>query len=195
LLISLAVNAWGLRLFGGSVDYQRFGTIGEWVSGAGTVAAVVAALNIARAEATRQRSQIRAAADAAMSQVFVWLRLRYSDVTEAPTHWEVLFNNATPQPVYFWVAKIERLDGHMCHVVNGPLLPGESSRVFAEPNEAPPLMDEQTRRASIEFLDVEGRWWVRNMDGSCALRRNDAVQSTAFHSCDGFDRRLEMDAA
>ena len=177
----LAIQGWGLRLWGAKFDPQAFGTMGEWVSGIGTFAAVVVALSTTR-NAQRFELGIKSRErDMLLTAIYVWLSRSLDMTTGSPLGWSVSFTNATPQPVYYWVTRIEGVNGHLCHVINDPILPGRSTRGLVDRQYAPPASD-QVPRAMIEFVDSAGRLWVRNYDGSCELS-DPGPFHVSFHTC------------
>jgi hypothetical protein len=146
------LNAWGLRLFGRGVDYSRFGDVGEWVSGLGTLAAFVAAIFAIRVE------QRRDATEDFQRRTSIYAWLRYVDDGPVPDGWHLYLANACSAPVYLWRLAINGV-GHLGATDLGPLPPGITER----------RLDIDILRAfavdadsiSVWFLDSEGRGWTR----------------------------------
>lgn len=149
----LLINAWGLSLFHGAVDYSRFGDVGEWVSGIGTIAAFVAAVLAIRigqkkdAEGDVQRRTL----------LYAWIRS--VDDESLPHGWYLYLANACSAPIYLW-----RLDvvgvGHLSSSEVGPLPPGTTVRRLDIVGLDVAATSPDALRVS--FLDAEGFGWQRH---------------------------------
>ncbi len=150
VLVALVVflvllDLWGLTLAPGTVDYTRFGSVGDWFSGIATVGAViVAALAIRndryvaeeerrRLDAIReedsQRSRLRDSerVRAIAQSLFIWPVGILDDITHRRVSWKLGVANATGAPVYEW--RIEYSGGRLIadSARCGPMLPGAGS--------------------------------------------------------------------
>ncbi len=105
------LDLWGLGLFGGgTVDYQRFGDIGTWAQGVGTVAAVFVAINTFVKSSQAHKADIERQDREHRTQVYCWIT--YEDGTlsfegvKMEKGWYLHFNNTTPLPIQVWTAKL-----------------------------------------------------------------------------------------
>jgi len=181
LVWSLALHAWGLNPWGREIDYTRAGTLGQWVSGIGSLSAVLVAIGALFEERRRLARAAQQAHDASLSQLYAWLALVYEG--GIPHRWEVRFNNATLTPIYYWVLRLEGYPGiHFCHLTTGPIVPGSTARVIPE-SVSVPLDAAKISRTMLVFCDVESRTWQRNFDGRCALVDQDQESTPKAHDC------------
>lgn len=179
---SLLLHAWGLRPWGPEIDYTRAGTLGQWVSGIGSLCAVLVAVR-SFVEGRRQiEEKARAEEEARLTGVYAWLSLVYDGAGEAG-RWQANFNNTTPIPVYFWILRVEGLAGtHFCHLKSGPILPGVMARDV--PVDTGDLAPDPGRvaRTALTFCDIKGRVWLRDHDGRCGLV-GQGVSDPRSHEC------------
>lgn len=148
----LLLNAWGLRLFSGAVDYSRFGDVGEWVSGIGTIAAFVAAvlaIRIGQKKDAEGDVQKR-------TSLYTWIRL--IDDESLPRGWYLYLANACSAPIYLWRLEVTGV-GHLSSAEVGPLPPGITMRRLdiADLTSAATNPD----ALCVSFLDAEGFGWQR----------------------------------
>lgn len=174
LLISL--EAWGVHLFDGQLRAESVGTVGDWVSGAGTVAAVVVALR--EAAIARDRSRLDS-----LCAVSAWMELVK---TQGGQHvWNVTLLNATAFPIYRWAAtpSVEDADWHLCYPLHGALVPGASQFEIADFAEA-----DHAHAVPIEivFEDRDGSFWRREPGGRLALA---AIAEVEIHSAHRLTRQ------
>lgn len=163
------------------VDYTRAGTLGQWVSGLGSFAAVLVAVGALLNERRRLATAAQQRRDTDLSQFYAWLVLLY-DGSGAPHHWEVRFNNVTPTPAYHWILRLEGHPSiHFCHLTSGPIVPGSTARVI--PESVPVPLDPATMvRTALVFSDVDSRTWIRNYDGRCKIVEPDK-EDPRTHNC------------
>lgn len=178
---SLALHAWGLSPWGTVIDYTRAGTLGQWVSGIGSVLAVIVAVNSFVAGRRSIEARERDERDAKRTAVYAWLDVFYSGGRAAGL--QVNFRNDTFIPVYGWVLHLEGVgDVHFCHLTSGPLLPGQSTR--SVPPETVPIPPDPARlpRTHLIFAASNGQVWRRTYSGECSPVA-DASLSPLAHAC------------
>jgi hypothetical protein len=181
LALSVGLDSWGLRPWGGPVDHTQFGTYGDWVSGVGAVSAVVVALGIANRQQLHEQMERESRLAEEHSQFYAWLRLT-TGTHASENSWDLVFNNETPVPIYDWVLRLQGLDGHYCHVTNGPIIPGITSIDLGGGESSLPAAPGSVVRTKIVFVDREGVLWERAFGGSCTARPDLKGLSTE-HSC------------
>ncbi|MCX5147460.1 hypothetical protein AB0C90_05235 [Streptomyces sp. NPDC048550] len=149
VVLLLSLPLWGLKPYGGHFDHDTAGTWGDWVSGAGQVGAVTAAVGTVIRSENRERRRQRTAAAAWMTVL--------SDAGQP--YWAVQVENSTALPVFRWRADSPDGSVHLCHEDLGPLVPGRSDYevpldVQADQSRALPL--------KFVFVDSDGRFWSRS---------------------------------
>ena len=163
----LTLDLWGLRPWGDAIDYERFGTWAEALSGIGTTSAVIVALSALVFERSAARKAEMAKAKEEETAVFVWLaptQVREKNTNEYIKRiWDVRFDNRTRAPIYMWRVDFGEQVPHKCSATSGPIAPGESIRNVpdldaVEPSVAP--------RPSIYFEGRDGRLWKRAANGA-----------------------------
>lgn len=158
------------------------GTIGEWLSGIGTLAAVVVALMINHhehrraqyVEAVRRNQQEREEA----ARVNAWYEPDLDgrgQMNEGSVEWVLVVDNAYAAPIYDWQAGIWYLPPGQPSVesftpsasTHGRLFPGRRiEERFAlgwrrDGTLLFPRHPTQELRVSIMWRDTAGRWWLR----------------------------------
>lgn len=113
----LGVNLWGLRLWGAPFDPNRFGNVGDWISGLGSLAAVAVALAALRDQRKRDADEELAK----RTQVYAWLR--FVDDEDVVEGWYLHIANGGASPIYVW--RVRLADGNFVGAEQlGPLPPG-----------------------------------------------------------------------
>lgn len=167
-VLLLSLHIWDLRLWGnGSIDYQRFGTWSDAISGLGTMLGVLAALGALLIERSATRHRQRDLSIAEETAVYIWFSSRVirEEATDAyvGTIWDLRVENLTRAPIYDWLVNFGGEFGERSSSKNGPLVPGE--RVF----NAPELDDVEPPNCpvpDVEFLTRSQGRWSRSGDGS-----------------------------
>ena len=154
-LLLVLLDAWALNSkLMGSIRLQ-WGSAGEWVSGIGTVAAVIVALR----ESSVARYQARLDK---LCSVGGWMEIRRQQ--NGTPYWEITLLNSTDFPIYKWYAEPvgELSSWHLCSSVHGSLVPGSSNFEFpgyhgSQQANSVPLQ--------ISFQDRDGGIWTREPGG------------------------------
>jgi len=129
LFYVVMLNLFGLHLSGTVIDYSRFGTWSQAISGTATTSALVVAL----ASLYSQRSIYRSAESRRVIEeetaVFHWLT--FKEVRDDANNligrlWDIRIQNSTAAPIYCWKLSFSSDSGHLCNHVKRPLLPGEN---------------------------------------------------------------------
>jgi hypothetical protein len=158
--VSLSLDAWGLRPWGGTIDYLRFGTWNEFLAGGATLAAVLVALGGMATERRRVNEELERLRDRELTQVFAWLSPRRQP--SGSTYWYLSFENNTGMPVYEWVVHFSDGQQHVCGRINGPVRPHSSMLLLPDfsgvASSAMPRLD-------LAFTDSLERSWCRGKLG------------------------------
>ncbi|BBH66202.1 hypothetical protein ACTI_28870 [Actinoplanes sp. OR16] len=165
LVFLLMVDLWGLRLFGGgAIDYERFGDIGSWAQGIGTVSAVFVALRQIRQQREDRRDAIHRQEIRERTQVYGWMAFREEDHGDVPG-WYLFFNNLTPIPITGWAMTV--CEGPAGPVVLSPdvsrfdpIPPGFSRHRLGIPSGR--IIEPICR---LQFVDMAGDCWERSSSG------------------------------
>lgn len=165
LFYLIMLNLWGLRVGGPVIDYTRFGTWSNALSGIGTSVAVVVALTAQFWQRKTRREDDKAKLLEAEVAVFQWLNLK--EVRNANGHlegriWDIKVQNSTDAPIYHWQITFGSKDDHICSPLKRPLMPGENyfNLLFLD-NVEPSNTPEPT----LIFEDRSERVWIRSARG------------------------------
>jgi hypothetical protein len=172
--LSISLDAWGLRPWGSTVDYQHFGTWDTFTAGIATVAAVVVALRGIAVERRRATEEVERVRDRELTQVFCWLTPQ--GVSPGTTHWYLTFENHTGLPVFRWMADLGTVLTHACGSVHGPIRPYTSSLFIPELAD---MGSAEVPRPALTFTDTVGRTWHRDQTGALSLAADDGQCSSA----------------
>jgi hypothetical protein len=129
------------------------GDIAEWVSGVGSLLAVIVALWFSM-QSRRDLQYER------LLQVTAWV-----ENVEGQEGWKLVTQNSTQQPIFSWVCTIkwQTADGRNCSYVatqaNAGIIPPGHSEFEWTPDDEP--QGEAGIRTSLTFLDSMGRTWTR----------------------------------
>jgi hypothetical protein len=158
------MDAWGLRPWGGPVNYERFGTWNEFLTGTATVAVVIVALREISVERRRAVAELDRLRDRETTQVFSWLTPRKDPSGVA--HWYLSFENNTVFPVYEWIVEFDIDREHACGKLSGPVRPHTSQLFLPDFAGTPP---DEIPKLILSFTDAMGRTWRRDEVGRLAL--------------------------
>lgn len=169
VLFLLLIDAYSLSLFRGTIDVDRFGTLGEWFQGIVTVGALaigIWAIRTDRRIAEQATAEARAAQEKVeqseasrlvdqkrqrASQVFVWLQAQSHPVTELPEAVAVQFANLTGVPVFEWIVRSADGTELLSSTVSGVILPERDTFIrLSEP------VDTSSEQLSVEFQSFMG---------------------------------------
>jgi hypothetical protein len=189
LFYLIMLNLWGLSLFGSAIDYTRFGTWSNAISGIGTTSALIVAL----ASLYSQRSMYQAAEARRLleeeTSVFLWLN--YQDMRDEKNKhvgwiWDLKIHNSTRAPIYHWKVNFYSHSNHLCNSLKRPLLPGENvfNLLFLDN-----LEPSKTPESTLIFEGRSDRIWTRSTSGNvvqvstneliCAHTSSDSIQQSA----------------
>jgi hypothetical protein len=158
LVLAALVVAWSGALPWFEIPVERYGTLGEWVSGVGTVAAIAIALRESGLARRRERLD-------RLCAVTAWMELeRHAD---GEPRWTVSVSNGTEHPIYEWLVVPRPRDGsdatwHLCAEKLGPLTPRVSQ--YEVPHETDSGF-EAASPVELHFEDRDGQQWLRNTRG------------------------------
>ena len=157
----LSLHVWDLRLWGdGSIEYERFGTWSDAISGFGTMLGVLAALGALLIErAASRRRQLEQIVEKETG-VYIWFSsqvLRDESTGDLRgTIWDLRVENLTRAPIYDWRVELGDGLGGRDSSGEGPLIPGE--RLF----NVPELDDVEPRDCPVPEIHFstrsQGRW-------------------------------------
>jgi hypothetical protein len=159
-IVSLSLDAWGLRPWGGIINYQRFGTWNEFLAGGATLAAVLVALGGMSIERRRVSEELERIRDRELTQVYAWLSPRRQ--ASGIIHWYLNFENNTGIPVYEWFVHFSGGQEHACGQTNGPVRPHSSMLLLPDFFD---LASGEMPRLDLVFVDSLGRSWNRGERG------------------------------
>ena len=186
------LDFWGLTLFGSVVDYTRFGTWSNAISGIGTTSALIVAL----ASLYSQRSIYRASEARRLleEETSLYLWLSFQEVRDEKNKfvarmWDVRIHNLTKAPIYHWKIHFTAHSEHLCNFVKHPLLPGENDFNLPfldnlEPSETP--------ESILSFEGRSGRIWARSTRGN--LAQVSAPELKCEHKDSEYDRQSQKNA-
>ncbi|MCX6168653.1 MAG: hypothetical protein NTX65_04915 [Ignavibacteriales bacterium] len=166
LFYVLMLNLWGLSLFGETIDYTRFGTWSNALSGIGTTSALIVALtSLYLQRSIYRKAEARRFIDEETS-IFLWLtfkEVRDDSGKLVCRLWDMIVQNSTVAPIYHWQISIDSYTTHICSFLKHPLLPGVN--VFnlsfldnLEPSKVP--------ESILVFEGRSGRIWTRSTRGT-----------------------------
>lgn len=171
IFLTLA-NYWCVSLFSGNIDYNKFGTIGEWFSNFATI------ITIAVAAATIRNDRLNAEKDRNLTlqlkdeesrenlhkaeelqrirekSVYVWIGGEQDSVTYAMSQCWLCTSNKTGEPVFEW------------QIIN------EDGKILASSKAYGPIYDDVQKeiqvdgllpdtQISIQYQSFSGKWYKR----------------------------------
>ena len=162
--VLFGMQLWGITIYGDGVNTQVFGTVGGWVSGLASVAAVCVALFFAGRDGRRRDIEKRFADVRARTCVYCWVA-KLDDEDDERDGWYLFIMNNTPTSVTRWQVLIESEDSSQQYAIlnancSVPLRPHESSRRLSFSEEL------GTVSCRIQFIDSVGECWERTMEGA-----------------------------
>jgi hypothetical protein len=174
VIFLLVLEALGLKLFRGSLDTSKVGTLGAWLSALATLVAVsLALLDSARLRRDARRTELR--------DLAAWMEPVRSQ--DGQRGWQLVVRNGTKYPISHWFASPngEHADWHACSIKHGALLP--DSNLFDV------SADTAATRISLvdlHFVDREHKAW--RINGLGTLTSSTAIQNHAT-DCELLQRR------
>ena len=173
ILFLLLIDYYGLSLFRGTVDYQRFGTVSDWFSNIATlITIVIAAVTIINErkiaeedrkyqennrEAERQERQLEKdrEGDLLSQALYIWPTGTTDIMTHRTTLDRMCFSNKTEVPIYKW--RVKDTNGRIIATsdINGPIFPDIIQEVRI--GESLSNKDDYT----VEFNSFNGKTWAR----------------------------------
>lgn len=168
----ILVNCWCVSLFDGNIDYNKFGTIGEWFSNFATI------ITIAVAAATIRNDRLNAEKDRNLTlqlkeeenrenlhkaeelqkikekSVYVWIGGEQDLITYSISQCWLCTSNKTGEPVFNW------------QIMN------EDGRILASSRMHGPIYDDVQKeiqvdgllphtQVSIKYQSFSGKWYLR----------------------------------
>ncbi|MGH9969761.1 MAG: hypothetical protein ACREBG_18480 [Pyrinomonadaceae bacterium] len=180
LLYVLTLNLWGLRPWGKTIDYARFGTWSNAISGIGTTAAVIVALAAQYWQRTSQRATEAAQLLQEEVAVFQWLtskEIRDANDKLVGRVWDVKIQNSTVAPIYKWKVVLGAGMDDVCNYLKRPLLPGENFFNVPSLDNTEPIKAPET---TLIFEGHSGRVWTRTARGT--IQQTDGKSLACTHA-------------
>jgi hypothetical protein len=163
-LMLVTLNYWGIPLSTGTLDYQKFGTWTQAISGTATFLGVMIAVASLLWQYLKSRRDVQQKAIEEQTAVYIWLnsQLLKDDITDAVVgrHWDLEIQNLTRAPIYVWWAEAS---GELLVDSKRPILPNQNTFNVprldnCEPDEIPEPV--------IYFVSREGKYWKRTATGN-----------------------------
>jgi hypothetical protein len=165
LFYLVMLNRWGINLWTQSIDYTKFGTLSNAVSGIGTTTALIVALaSLLSQRAIHSRAEGRRAQEEETA-VFQWTvskELRDNVGKLIGRVWDVRIQNSTKAPIYHWKVDFDSTSEHLCNYSKRPLLPEEN--MFNLPF-FDNLQSNAIPQPNLTFEGRSGRIWMRSARG------------------------------
>jgi len=163
---SLSLQRWGIDLSRHPIDYARFGSWSEAITGVATSLAVFVALGTLYRDRLRDRRAEDDRETERETAVYHWLtskELRDEEDNRIGRVWDLRVQNSTSAPIYRWRANFSINNTHLCNFSKRPLLPGENvlNLPFLDnlsPNEMPEV--------NLIFEGRSSRIWLRSPQGT-----------------------------
>jgi hypothetical protein len=158
-------------------DPDEWGTVAEWISGLGTIGALLLTFFLLRHELQQAREDRKQAAEREAERqtdqagrVAAWAR--QDTFPNRPPEITVLVRNASASPVYNVLVEVSESLGdaqasHFWH----PVPPGETVSERLIPAEWAHIANLGEVNTQLRFTDSQGRHWLRNWYGE--LERQD----------------------
>lgn len=162
-LILLTLNYWGIQIAAGTLDYQKFGTWGQAISGSATFLGVMTALASLLWQYGKSRKEQEQKSLDEQTAVYIWLtsQLLKDDTNDAiiGRQWDLEIQNLTKAPIYDWRAEAT---GAALLETSRPILPNQNTFNLPKldncgPNEIPEPV--------LYFRSREGSYWKRTATG------------------------------
>lgn len=169
----LLIDYYGLSIFSGKIDYNRFGTVGDWFSNFATLLTIIlAAITIVndkrlaedekrynqgiREEDQLQKDKEDKKKKMLLSQsVYVWITGELDPVTARQCNFKVSISNKTGIPVFNWSVITESGIVICDSKKYGPILPEVLLQIESE-------QINYQMNVAIKYLSFLGIWWKRN---------------------------------
>jgi hypothetical protein len=168
--ILLLMQLFGLSLFRGRFDPNRFGDIGTWFTGLATLSAVLVALNETYSRVRRERDEL----ERERVDFGAWLE---TDDRE----WAINLGNRTGSVVKFWVVEFDS-GAHLCWRSAGPCPPGTTRLLLGSLAAMPAARSYNFPTHIVKFLDGRGVQWTRSED-DLLLSEPSSAPSIRDHVC------------
>ncbi|MGY4319215.1 hypothetical protein [Bradyrhizobium sp. JR3.5] len=155
------LNYWGIQL--GVIDYQKFGSWGQVVSGSATFLGVMTALASLLWQSGKNRKEQEQKSIDEQTAVYFWLtsQVLKEEVTDVVIGrlWDLEIQNLTKSPIYVWRVEAE---GRLLVDTQRPILPSQNTFNV-------PLLDDRDPSLVPEpvmyFMSREGGYWKRSATG------------------------------
>ena len=170
LITVISLDAWGLSIFGGPVDYVRFGNWSDFLAGAGTLIAVVAAFSAILFDQHKRRADQQNQ----RTSLYFWLKPESNELDgQEVTVWDVIIENRTNNPIYEWKLIIAGDEArHLCNYCKRPLLPCEGGNSF-NVQQLDDVPSNRMPSARLIFRDENSEIWSRLSHGSATRAHGD----------------------
>src|ERR1035437_1990616 len=161
----MMLDKWGINPFDKQIDYVRFGTWSQALSGIGTTSAVIVALASLYWQRTIRRSDENRRLLEEETAIFLWLNfkeIRNEKDVLINRFWDVKIQNSTVAPIYRWKVTFTPHAEHLCNYSKRPLLPGENLFNLRMSDNCEP---EKLPEPVLIFEGRTGRFWSRTARG------------------------------
>lgn len=172
IVFLLLLNAYGLSLFRGVPDYEKFGTVGEWFTVFTTILTIaVAAITVIndkriaenerkyneliREQDKKEHDEDLSKANLVRSQaVFAWKSGIQDPITGSINEYQVYLLNKTGAPVFYWKVLSEHNSLIISSDSAGPIFPDDALKI-------------ETRDGQlggdivVAFESFDGKRWIR----------------------------------
>lgn len=161
-IILASINYWGIQL--GSVDYQKFGTWGQAISGTATFLGVMTALSSLLWQYGKSRKEQEQKLIDEQTALYFWLTSQI--LKEENTgivlgrQWDVEIQNLTKSPIYRWRLDI---DARPLRESLRPILPNQNTFNLPELDNREPS---DVPEPYLYFMSRDGRYWKRTASGT-----------------------------
>jgi hypothetical protein len=125
----MMLDKWGINPFDKQIDYTRFGTWSNAISGIGTTLAVIVALAALYSQRAIHRSGENRRLLEEETAIFLWLNfkeVRNEKDVLINRLWDIKIQNSTAAPIFCWKVTFLPHVEHLCNYSKRPLLPGEN---------------------------------------------------------------------
>lgn len=173
IVLLILIDYWGLSLFGTTINYERFGTVGDWFSNFATIITIIfAAITIRndRLNAERDRKftlelrdqeekknlqEIEKRQELQEKSVYVWVGGKQDIVTHSMNKLWVCISNKTNAPIFEWEIINEKELILISSLEYGPIF-GDVQDVI----EVDGLSIDT--KVKIRYKSFSGKWYFRD---------------------------------
>lgn len=173
VLYLILIDYWGISLFRGTIDYDKFGTLGDWFSNFATIITIVFAaitirneridsekdrnltLELRNQEEKKRLQEEKKSQELLEKSVYVWLGGKQDVVTRSMSKLWLCTSNKSGNPIFEW--EIINEEGIILanSIAYGPIF-DDAKRVIEVKN-----LSIDTK-VTIKYKSFSGKWYIRN---------------------------------